>query len=139
MYYTLTLENRLPKGQLEFTKTDLVNDKGLPNTKIEIYDEFDNLIFSGITDENGKIIIKDLFIGKFYFIEVEAPEGYILNTEKMWFEITSDGEIVKANMTNEKIVDVPSTGINTINFAYVGGSLLVLLGLGIVLYGKKKK
>ena len=139
IYYTLTLQNRLPKAKLEFTKTDLVNDKGLPNTKIEIYDEFDNLIFSGITDEFGKIIITDLFIGKFYIIESEAPEGYILNPEKMWFEITADGEVVKANLTNEMIVNVPNTGINTINIAYIGGSLLILIGLWVFLYDKKKK
>ena len=139
VYTTLTLENRLSKGKLEFTKTDLVNDIGLPNTKISIFTEDDILIFSGITDEFGKIIIDDLFVGRFYILETEAPEGYILNTEKMWFEITSDGEIVKANMTNELIVDVPNTGINTVNLAYIGGSILILVGLGVILYGKKKK
>lgn len=27
----------------------------------------------------------------------------------MWFSITENGEIVKADMTNEKIVEVPNT------------------------------
>ena len=36
-------------------------------------------------------------------VEKEAPEGYILNPEKMYFEIKENGEIVKATMTNEII------------------------------------
>ena len=58
----------------------------------------DILIYSGKTDENGKIVIDKLPIGKFYILEKEAPEGYELNTEKMWFEIREDGEIVKSVM-----------------------------------------
>ena len=61
------------------------------------------MIFTGITDEKGKITITDLFVGKFYIIETEAAEGYRLSDEKVLFEIKENGEIVKANMTNEKI------------------------------------
>lgn len=99
----LKLNNELEKGILEFTKVDLSTGEPLPNTLIEIYTENDELIFSGRTNENGKIIIKNLKYGKYYIIEKDAPEGYILNEEKMYFEIKENGEIIKANMTNEKI------------------------------------
>ena len=99
----LKLNNELEKGILEFTKVDLSTGEPLPNTLIEIYTENDELIFSSRTNENGKIIIKNLKYGKYYIIEKGAPEGYILNKEKMYFEIKENGEIIKANMTNEKI------------------------------------
>lgn len=99
----LKLNNELEKGILEFTKVDLSTGEPLPNTLIEIYTENDELIFSSRTNENGKIIIKNLKYGKYYIIEKDAPEGYILNEEKMYFEIKENGEIIKANMTNEKI------------------------------------
>lgn len=99
----LKLNNELEKGILEFTKVDLSTGEPLPNTLIEIYTENDELIFSGRTNENGKIIIKNLKYGKYYIIEKDVPEGYILNEEKMYFEIKENGEIIKANMTNEKI------------------------------------
>ena len=67
----------MEKGILEFTKVDLSTGEPLPNTLIEIYTENDELIFSGRTNENGKIIIKNLKYGKYYIIEKDAPEGYI--------------------------------------------------------------
>ena len=98
------MTNKPIYGTLEFTKTDLSTSEPLPNTKIEIYTEKDELIFEGITDEEGKIIIEELRYGRYYILEKEAPEGYILNTEKMYFEILEDGEIVKCTMTNEQVI-----------------------------------
>lgn len=98
-----TLKNHLAKGKLEFSKNDLTTGKGIPNTKVEIYTENDEMVYEGITDENGKIVIENLFVGKFYIVETDPATGYKLNDEKVYFEIKEDGEVVKANMTNEKI------------------------------------
>lgn len=103
VYADISLFNYLKKGKLEFTKTDLTTGKVIPNTKIEIYTYNDELIYSGLTDVNGKVIIDNLPVGKFYIIEKNPASGYKINDEKVYFEITEDGEIVKANMTNEKI------------------------------------
>lgn len=136
----LTVNNKLKKGDLEFTKTDLVNGEVIPNTLIEIYTENDELIFSGRTDEQGKIVIEELRYGKYYIIEKEAPEGYILNTEKMPFEIIADGEIVKTTMVNEKvIIDVPNTGITDYYVIEIISGLLVIGGIGVIIYAKKKR
>ena len=99
---TFTLKNYLEKGNLEFSKKDLTSGKEIPNVKVEVYTENDELIFTGVTDENGKIVIEDLFVGKFYIVETEAATGYRLSDEKVYFEILENGEIVKAEMTNEK-------------------------------------
>lgn len=99
--YEFELEN-IKISKLEFTKTDFSSGEPLPDTLIEVYTENDELIFSGRTDENGKIEVPNLLIGKYYILEKEAPKYYLLNEEKMWFEITSDGRIVKCEMKNKR-------------------------------------
>ena len=76
--------NYLKKGTLEFTKKDLVNGDVIPNTIIEIYNENDELIFTGKTDKDGKVIITDLKVGKYYIIEKEAATGYTITDENLF-------------------------------------------------------
>lgn len=134
------MTNKPITGELEFTKIDISTSAPLPNTIIEIYTENDELVFNGKTDENGQVVIKELKYGKYYILEKEAPDGYILNEEKMYFEILEDGEIVKAKMTNEKvIINVPNTGINDYHVIEIIGGLFLLCGVGIIIYAKKKK
>ena len=147
MYFEITEDGKIVKanmkdklitGSLEFTKTDLVSDETLPNTLIEIYNDKDELVFTGRTDENGKIIIPKLKYGKYYILEKEAPEGYLINPDKMYFEITEDGKIVKANMKDEKEIEVPNTLQNENYFVEVGCAILCVLGIGVVIYANKK-
>lgn len=136
----IELENKYKKGTLEFTKTDLTSGKPIPNTLIEIYydtDEESTLIYSGLTDENGKVIIKDLFLGKGHIIEKEAATGYQLTDEIVYFEIKENGEIVKASMTNE-VVEVPNTISNDNRILDVISILLMTSGLGVIVYVSKK-
>lgn len=100
---TFDLKNNYSKGKLEFSKIDFSTSEPLPDTKIEIYTTNNELVYVGRTDKNGKIVINNLFVGKYYILEKEAPEGYVLNNEKMYFELKENGEVVKATMTNEKI------------------------------------
>ena len=132
------MTNEKKKGTLEFTKVDFLTSEPLPNTLIEIFNEKDELVFSGRTDENGKIIIEELEYGKYYIVESEAPEGYQINNEKMYFEILEDGEIVKCTMTDEKIIiEVPNTEENS----YIIPISVLLIGIstGIIIYEEIKK
>ena len=145
MYFEVTGEDKVIKstmkdekitGTLEFTKTDFSESVTLPNTTIEIYNDKDELVYTGTTDENGKIVIEKIPYGKYYILEKEAPKGYTLNTEKMPFEIKEDGEIVKCSMKDEKIIEVANTEKNECPTAEVGSILLCLLGIGVFIYGK---
>lgn len=107
VYESYSTLNYLKKSSLDFTKTDLTTGKGIPNTKVEIYhiadDGKETLVFTGVTDKDGKITITNLFVGKFKIVEIEASTGYKLSDEVSFFEIKENNEIIKANMTNEKI------------------------------------
>ena len=134
-----TMKDKMIEGTLEFTKTDVSESKTLPNTVIEIYNEKDELIFKGKTNEKGQIVIKNIKYGKYYIIEKEAPEGYTINPEKMYFEIKEDGEIIKATMKDEKIIEVPDTEKNKFPYFELGSLLVSAVGLGMIVYAKRKK
>ena len=137
---TFTLKNYLPKGTLEFTKTDYSTDKALPNTIIEIYTEDDVLMGTYTTDDKGMVIIKDLPLSngkRYYILEKQTSDSsYLLNEEKMYFEINENGEVVKATMTNEK-VEMPKTFNTDLTSSIIIISTAVL-GLGLLIYAKKK-
>ena len=69
-----------------------------------------------ITDKSKLKQVLEVFKEKF-----PESEGYKLNEEKMWFEIKEDGEVIKATMKDEQIIDVPDTEknkdyINVLNY-----------------------
>lgn len=133
-------KNEKIKSDLVFTKTDISTDVGLPNTLIEIYNaNTDELVFSGRTDENGYIIIKNIEYGDYYILEKEAPAGYELNPERMYFSVTEDGEIIKVNMKDSKIVEVPDTSTTDYHVVEILGSLAVITGVGVIIYVSCKR
>ena len=144
IYETMDLDNYLAKGKLEFTKTDLVTGEPIPDTLIEIYHddgtENGTLIFSGKTDSSGRIVIDNLFTGKFFLIEKEPNSNYQITDEIVYFEILENNEVVKATMTNEKIIiEVPNTSANEFDYTYILAGILVLGGITFIVYEKKRK
>lgn len=132
----ITIENKSIPGMLNFLKIDGETKKPLSNVLIEIYDEFANLVYLGKTDANGQINL-NLPLGKYYLIEKEALNGYELNTEKVYFELTKDSNVFSYEMVNnpEKIkVEVPDTYLDRSDF-----SLMIVPFIGIIIYAKKKK
>ena len=98
-------KNYLPKGKLIFSKTDITTGKGIAGAVFQIFTEDDRLVFTGTSNEKGEVVIENLPATnqKYYIIEKSASTGYKISDEKVYFEIKSNGEIVKAHMTNEKI------------------------------------
>ena len=132
------MSNEKIKGTLSFTKIDATTKEVLPNVWIEIYNAKTNtLVCSQKTDEKGQIVIHDLEYGDYYLLEKEAPTGYTLYQNKIYFEIKENGEEVKVEMSNEKIVEVPDTAIHTRSFLSILGSFCFCIGLGCIRYAKK--
>ena len=69
-----------------------------------------------------------------------SPVSLWSDTTPHSFEIREDGEIVKAEMTNEKIptVDVPQTGDSSMTGFWIGLGAIALGGLVALLIIRKK-
>lgn len=133
------IENKPITGELEITKKDISDGKLLPNAGFRIKDEDGNVVAEGYTDENG-IARFTLKYGKYTYEEFDAPDGYQIDTTPHAFEIKEDGEIVKAEMTNEKIPtpDSPQTGDNSMTGFWIGLGAIALGGLIALLIIRKK-
>ena len=133
------IENKPITGELEITKTDIADGKLLPNAGFRIKDEDGNVVAEGYTDENGIARFTPEY-GKYTYEEFDAPDGYQIDTTPHSFEIREDGEIVKAEMTNEKIptVDVPQTGDSSMTGFWIGLGAIALGGLVALLIIRKK-
>lgn len=99
----IVLKNYLIKGDFELNKNDISTGELVEGALIEVFTENDELVFSGRTDGEKGIVIKNLSAGRYKYIESEAPEGYILNTEVHYFEIKEDGSVIKDTLSNEMI------------------------------------
>lgn len=89
-------------------------------------------------DDNGEILINNIYNGKFEFEQVKNNE-YVINNSFILFEInnnTSDNEIYVVNL--EKIVvEVPDTLLNEDNIYFI--VCFAIIGLGFFIYGKCNK
>lgn len=134
---TFNVNNELPKGKLHFQKIDADTKKPLANTEIEIYNDNDTLVYRGITDKDGYIDI-ELPTGSYYLIETKTSnEDYILSSDKLEFEITEDGQTIDVTMENDKIIEVPKTGVS--EFGNIISLVFIVSGVIILIYDKKKK
>jgi uncharacterized surface anchored protein len=91
-------------GSLEITKTDVATGALIPNCGFEVLDADGNVLVQGYTDENGKAVFPDLEYGDYFYREFDAPEGYLIDEEAYPFSIRENHEVVKAAMTNQKIM-----------------------------------
>ena len=128
-----TLTNEKITGTFELTKKDISSKEVIPGAKITVYDEFNNIYYEGITNDDGKIYLDSIPFGKYKFIESDAPIGYILNECEHYFEIKNNGDTVKDILFNERI-SIPNTLLND---SYYLSYIFFLLGLIMKTYEKK--
>lgn len=124
----MVLNNYLKRGKLVFNKIDSLTKDGIKGTVIQIYND-KQLIYEGMTDDNGQIILSDLIEGSYYIIEKEASFGYVRNDEKILFDIIYN-EVTDVYMENDPYIDVPNTG-KSINYL-----VFILFGLVFKKYEK---
>ena len=67
----------------------------LQGAKYGIYYENGELYTTLTTDEEGVAYLDEINLGKYYLQEIEAPYGYKLNNEKIYFEVVDEDVILR--------------------------------------------
>ena len=132
------------KGILEITKVDIATGKPLANAQFIIRNSNGEIIAEGYTDESGVARFDGLRAGKYTYQELNAPDGYKVDEREFAFEITEDGKVIKANMTNEPIVetpaDVPSDDVDTgVPAEPITGLAVMAASIAIILKKRNRK
>ena len=109
------------KGLTAFTNNEFVwTDVALPNAVYEIHADEDiytpdnqgtlihskdDLIGTLTTDASGFAYMDDLYLGKYYLLEVTAPTGYVLDTTHHNFSITYNDSSATPIVSENPIFD----------------------------------
>lgn len=120
-------------------------DKVLDGAEYKLYkiesDGTKTFIDTLITKSGISQVVQDILPGKYKLKETKAPEGYLLNAKDLKFEITEKdaGTIVAKFATDNKIVDMPSTGGQGTEAFMIGGGILLMTMAGAFYVANKKK
>ena len=104
----LNINNYLKKGGVLFSKEELISHYGIGDTIMEIYNEKGELLLTKTTDNEGKILINNLPLGKYYLKEKEANFYFKITDEKVEFEIKNDEQKGKSEISRISTAPYPS-------------------------------
>ena len=128
--------------KVQISKVDITTSEELPGAEIEIRNE-DGEVVEKWTSSDTPHQIDRLPVGSYELVETIAPEGYQLQENSVQFEVLETGEIQSTVMYNEPKIEVPDTASQASVVTYICGIVIVLCGIGLVLYNvkehKKKK
>lgn len=83
-------------------KQDNETEETLKGAKFEILNEQEEVFSIQETNEEGKIILEHIMPGTYYIREIEAPEGYEINSEMIQIDIKMNEEKM-VQIKNDKI------------------------------------
>ena len=97
------------------------------------------------TNGDGVIQVNGLNLGKYSFEEVEAPDGFTINTDKPEVEVTRKNTTAQADLkpaatslNDTNIIGLPSTGgIGTTLFT-IGGIVIMVVAAALYFANRKK-
>ena len=92
-------------GGLEITKIDEDTKEKIEGVTFEVYNSNKEVIGKITTGKDGKAVLKidNMANGTYYYKEISAPDGYIVDSTMKEFKITEENKIAKVTVTNKKI------------------------------------
>ena len=152
--YEITINaNKTVSGRTSFTNSKIgtivikkygPNGEKLEGAVISIYNKTSGeRLGTGKTDKYGRVYFVSPGAGTYYFVEEEAPKGYLRDTGKYTFQIASDGTISGTTSLVDKVNPSPQTGDNMNRSAWLTaagiGTALTAAGAAVAVRVNRKK
>lgn len=130
--------NETIKGRLVINKIDEFGN-GLEGAVFRVFDQYNKLIYEGITDNNGVISIDNLGYGKYYFYEVSAPDGFYINDKIYDVYVNKDNDLIQVSVLNKKLPITSDIYEEPRKFSMIGIGFGILTLSLCAIYEKRKK
>lgn len=131
----INIVNYRTRTTVELQKLDMMDSTAIPNCKFILKGIDTDFVEEGVTDENGVYIFRDVPYGKYTYTELEAPEGWMIDTTPHEFTLDSHG--TKLVVYDERKVDLPDTGDIAV-IAIVCVAVVSVAGIAFVVIKNKK-
>jgi len=95
----LIFDDSYPVKLQKFDRDDMKT--GVPGAEYTLYTADGTKVETKTTDENGMISIDGLKPGDYYFQETKAPDGFDINSDKLYFTIVSGTNTVQTVETSD--------------------------------------
>lgn len=126
----IVMNETIGVGSLVISKLDSETEELLSGAEIGIYrDEECTQLYLDIITNGEKLNIDNLTPGRYCVKEIEAPEGYILNTNKYAVDVIKN-EVVELEIFNYKIYNTASN-----HYLTFAGGFMSLFIFSIIFFG----
>ena len=93
------------QGTAELIKTNK-EGQGLVGAEFKVTDEAGEAVLEGLTsDDTGKVLAENLAPGKYFFVETQAPTGYVINSSPVAFTIDEESESGRSDVTGLEMIN----------------------------------
>ena len=124
--------------KVEISKKDVITKVEVPGAKLKIVDSEGNTVKEWVSSDKPQFFEK-LKVGKYQIIEVEAPDGYVLATEPIEFEVLETGENQVTVVYNTPLTPTPDTAFHVSTLVYIIAMVIGGIGIGVIYLNTKKK
>lgn len=102
-YFTKT--NRYKRGKVKVLKKDAITGNVVltAGVQFDVYTSNHQFVERITTDSSGIAVSSDLRYGNYYFIEVLAPNAYLINSNSIVFDITEDGVVIEKEFYDQRV------------------------------------
>ena len=132
----IKFKNTIKPGTVTISKQDFTTKEEIEGATLVVKDSNGEVVDTWESKKEPHVI-DNLEDGTYTLSETIAPEGYILNTETISFEIVSGTVTEPVVMYNVAETPVPKTAANISILVYITG-MLAILGGSVLVYNKIK-